>query len=249
MARLQTVEYLRAFLFGRLGFNKMGGNLIVSGAFGLFRRDAVLAAGGYAHGTVGEDIELIATLRRQGIEHGRPHRVEFVPDPVAWTEVPETLRQLARQRDRWHRGLAETLWRNRSLIGRRRYGPLGTFVMPYHIFVELLAPLVELAGLVVLVVGLAFGALDVTFAVLFFIVTYGIAILLSLTALMLDELARGHRLRARDRFRLVVAALIENLGYRQITVFWRIRGLWRWVRRRNDWGVMERRGFADTGTS
>ncbi len=248
LARLQTVEYLRAFLFGRLGFNGMGGNLIVSGAFGLFRRDAVLAAGGYAHGTVGEDIELIATMRRQGIEQGGPNRVEFVPDPVAWTEVPESIRQLARQRDRWHRGLAETLWRHRRVIGRRRYGPLGTFVTPYHLVVELLAPVVELGGLIVLAVGLTVGTLDVTFAILFFLVAYGIGILLSLAALLLDEVSRGHRLRRRDRLRLFVAALLENVGYRQLTVFWRLRGLWRWMRGRSDWGVMERRGFADATT-
>src|SRR5581483_10908009 len=102
----QSLEYLRAFLFGRLGWNRLGGNLIISGAFGLFRRETVIAAGGYLHETVGEDMELIARLRRQGIEQGTPHRVEFIPDPVAWTEAPESLRVLGRQRDRWQRGLA-----------------------------------------------------------------------------------------------------------------------------------------------
>jgi cellulose synthase/poly-beta-1,6-N-acetylglucosamine synthase-like glycosyltransferase len=118
---LQAVEYLRAFLTGRLGWNRLGGNLIISGAFGLFRRDAMLAAGGYEHDTVGEDMELVARLRRRAYEHGGPGRVQFIPDPVAWTEVPDTLRVLGRQRDRWHRGLADVLWRHRDVFGRPRY--------------------------------------------------------------------------------------------------------------------------------
>ncbi len=107
LAGCQTVEYLRSFLFGRLGWNSLGGNLIISGAFGLFRRESVLEVGGYVHDTVGEDMELIADLRRQGQERGTASRVDFVPDPVAWTEVPESLRVLGRQRDRWHRGLTD----------------------------------------------------------------------------------------------------------------------------------------------
>ncbi|HYT10627.1 MAG TPA: glycosyltransferase family 2 protein [Mycobacteriales bacterium] len=122
---VQAVEYLRAFLFGRLGWNRLGGNLIISGAFGLFRRDAVLTAGGYAADTVGEDMELVVRLRRRGIEAGGPAEVVFVPDPVAWTEVPESVRVLGRQRDRWQRGLADVLVRHRRLIGNPRYGALG----------------------------------------------------------------------------------------------------------------------------
>jgi cellulose synthase/poly-beta-1,6-N-acetylglucosamine synthase-like glycosyltransferase len=122
----QTVEYLRAYLFGRLGWNRLGGNLIISGAFGLFRREAVIAIGGYDKGTVGEDMEIVVRLRRYACEHHLPDRVTFVPDPVAWTEAPESLQGLARQRDRWHRGLAEVLWRHRRLLFNPRYRTLGT---------------------------------------------------------------------------------------------------------------------------
>ena len=108
---VQAIEYLRAYLFGRLGWNRFGGNLIISGAFGLFRRDVVIAAGGYAHDTVGEDMELVLRLRRLGYERKQPGAVAFIPDPVAWTEAPESLRVLGRQRERWHRGLADVLWR------------------------------------------------------------------------------------------------------------------------------------------
>ena len=116
LAGMQVVEYLRAFLFGRLGWNRLGGNIIISGAFGLFQREAVVNAGGYLHDTVGEDMELVLRLKRLSYEQGGPGKIGFVPDPVAWTEVPESAAVLGRQRDRWHRGLADVLWRHRRML-------------------------------------------------------------------------------------------------------------------------------------
>src|SRR5207302_549021 len=173
LAGVQVVEYLRAFLFGRLGWNRLGGNIIISGAFGLFQREAVLQAGGYLHDTVGEDMELVVRLKRLSYERGGPGKIAFVPDPVAWTEVPETTKVLGRQRDRWHRGLADVLWRHRRMFFNPRYGLTGLVVFPYFAIVELLAPLVELIGLIGLLIGLSIGAVDVPFAILFFLVAYG----------------------------------------------------------------------------
>jgi cellulose synthase/poly-beta-1,6-N-acetylglucosamine synthase-like glycosyltransferase len=245
LAGIQVVEYLRAFLFGRLGWDRLGGNLIVSGAFGLFRRDALIAAGGYTHDTVGEDLELIVRLRRQARERGERDIVRFIPDPVAWTEAPVSLAVLSRQRDRWHRGLAETLWRHRGLLLSRRYGALGLVMFPYFVFVELLAPVVEALGLVGLVVGLTLRVVDVPFAVSFFLVAYGYGAILSVATLVLDDLSYRKYRRLRDHFALLGFALIENIGYRQLTVLWRLRGLVGLLRRRSDWGGMEHRGFAD----
>src|SRR5437868_1658120 len=157
LAGVQVVEYLRAFLFGRLGWNRLGGNIIISGAFGLFQREAVLNAGGYLHDTVGEDMELVVRLKRLSYERGGPGKIAFVPDPVAWTEVPETTKVLGRQRDRWHRGLADVLWRHRRMLFNPRYGVTGLFVYPYYAFVELLAPVIAAVGLVSLVLALAPG--------------------------------------------------------------------------------------------
>ncbi|MDQ3433585.1 MAG: glycosyltransferase [Solirubrobacteraceae bacterium] len=248
LAGIQAVEYLRAFLFGRLGWNRLGGNLIISGAFGLFRRETVIAAGGYLHETVGEDMELVARLRRQGIEDGTPSRVEFIPDPVAWTEVPESLCVLGRQRDRWQRGLADVLWRYRDVPLRPRYGTLGLVAFPYFILVELLAPLIEVVGLLGLGAALAVGAVDGSFALLFFLVAYGFGILLSLLTLVLDELSFQRYERIRDRLVLVPWAVLESLGYRQLTAYWRLRGLVKFLRGRTDWGVMTRTGFAPQET-
>jgi len=244
LAGIQAVEYLRAFLFGRLGWNRLGGNLIISGAFGLFRRERVIEVGGYLHQTVGEDMELVARLRRRGVEQGTAHRVEFIPDPVAWTEVPESLGVLRSQRDRWHRGLADVLWRNRDVAMRPRYGTLGLVAFPYFIVVELLAPVVELVGLLALGAGLAVGAVNGSFALAFFLVAYGFGILLSCVTLLLDELSFQRYTRISDRLLLVLWAALESFGYRQLTALWRLRGLVRYLRGNTDWGVMTRSGFA-----
>jgi len=244
LAALQAVEYLRAFLTGRLGWNRLGGNLIISGAFGLFRRDAMLAAGGYEHDTVGEDMELVARLRRRAYEHGGPGRVQFIPDPVAWTEVPDTLRVLGRQRDRWHRGLADVLWRHRDVFGRPRYGTLGLVAFPYFLFVELLAPVVEALGLLCLLASLALGAVHWPFAVLFFALAYGLGIVISVFTVALEQWSDRAYGGLRDRLHLTAWAMVEGFGYRQLTTVWRLRGLVKYLRGKNDWGVMTRTGFA-----
>jgi cellulose synthase/poly-beta-1,6-N-acetylglucosamine synthase-like glycosyltransferase len=241
---IQVVEYLRAFLFGRLGWNRLGGTLIISGAFGLFRRDAVVAAGGYVHDTVGEDMELVLRLRRRGYEGHGSSRVAFIPDPVAWTEAPETLRVLGRQRDRWQRGLADVLWRHRRVLLNPRYGAMGLVAYPYFVFVELFAPVVEAIGIAGLLLGLSLGAVDTSFAIMFFLAAYGLGAVLTVLTLALEE-ASFHRYdRFVDRVLLIGWALVENLGYRQLTVVWRLQGLYRYLRGRTDWGKMERKGFA-----
>ena len=243
LAGIQVVEYLRAFLFGRLGWNRLGGNIIISGAFGLFRRESVVNAGGYLHDTVGEDMELVLRLKRLSYEQDSPGTIAFVPDPVAWTEVPESIRVLGRQRDRWHRGLADVLWRHRRMMLNPRYGVTGLFVFPYYVFVELLAPLIEAAGLLTLALGLIFGIIDWRFAALFCLTAYGLGTALTAFTLILEDISFHRYNTFRDRGLLFWWALMENIGYRQMTVYWRLRGLWKFLRGRKDWGAMERKGF------
>lgn len=243
LAGIQVAEYLRAFLVGRLGWNRLGGNLIISGAFGLFRRDAVLASGGYTEGTVGEDMELVVRLRRQGLDNHTPNRIVFVPDPVAWTEVPSSMGVLGRQRDRWQRGLCDVVWRNRGLFLNPRYGSLGMAVFPYYVVVELLAPVVEGSGLIGLALALATGTLNLGFALLFFLVAYGYALVLDVLTLLLEELSYRRYARMRDRLWLLLWAALGSFGYRQCTVYWRLRGMVKFLRKRTDWGAMTRTGF------
>lgn len=242
LAGVQSVEYVRAFLFGRLGWNRLGGNLIISGAFGLFRREDVLSTGGYLHGSVGEDMELVARLRRRGRD-GVPSRVHFVPDPVAWTEVPDSVKVLGRQRDRWHRGLSQVLWDYRGSIFNPRDGVLGLVVYPYFLMVELLAPVIEAVGLVAFVVIIAIGAIDVPFAIAIFGLAYCFAVLLSLLAVLLDTCTSHPPPSRGDLCRLALWSVLEPLGYRQLTVYWRLKGIVGFLRGRSEWGVMTRSGF------
>ena len=163
-------------------------------------------------------MELIVKLRCRMYEEGRPHQVAFIPDPVAWTEAPDTLRLLSRQRDRWHRGLADVIWRYRHLFFNRRYGALGMFVYPYFFFVELLAPVLEAVAVVALVVGLAVGAINGPFAALFFAAAYGYGLLLTMLTLFLEEIFYRRYHCWQDRVWLITWTILENFGYRQLTV-------------------------------
>jgi cellulose synthase/poly-beta-1,6-N-acetylglucosamine synthase-like glycosyltransferase len=242
LAGIQAVEYLRAFLFGRPGWNRLGGNLLISGAFGLFRRENLLETDGYVR-SVGEDMELIVRLRRHGYETKQPARVEFVPDPVAWTETPTGFRELGRQRERWQRGFTDVLWRHRSLLLNPRFGVLGLVVFPAFVLFEWMAPIIETLGIALVIAGLIVGQVSALFAILFFSLACGMGILLSMLALMLEELSFRRYGRPRDRALLVVWAVLENLGYRQLTVFWRLRGTASYIRGKKSWGKMNRKGF------
>jgi cellulose synthase/poly-beta-1,6-N-acetylglucosamine synthase-like glycosyltransferase len=241
---VQVVEYLRAFLFGRLGWNRLGGNLIISGAFGLFRRQYLLRLGGYQTGNITEDMDLVVRLHRYLKENNLPDRMPFVPDPVAWTEVPTTLKMLGRQRERWHRGLIATMWTHRTMLFNPKYGQIGMVAFPFYFFGEMLAPVIELFGYVATVVALAIGAVDMQFALLFLLVAVGYGLLLSFWTLVLEELTYRRYPRASDFARLVWYALIENLGYRQLTVWFRLRAFWYFARGVHTWGAMQREGFA-----
>src|SRR5919197_6041034 len=168
LATMQVVEYFRAFLVGRVGWSRLGSLLIISGAFGLFRRSAVEAVGGWWTATVGEDVELVLRLHRDLRDRGEDYRIEFVPDPVCWTEVPEELATLGRQRRRWQRGLVEAVWRHRGCLGRPRYGTLGLVALPYFVCFELVGPLFALLGYFAAPAAFALGRLSLGFLLAFY---------------------------------------------------------------------------------
>jgi cellulose synthase/poly-beta-1,6-N-acetylglucosamine synthase-like glycosyltransferase len=244
---IQVLEYLRAFLFGRLGWNRLGGNLIISGAFGLFKRAHMLAIGGYRARSVTEDIDLVVRLQRYLRENHIADTISFIPDPVAWTEVPTTIRVLGNQRMRWHQGLLETLWMHRDLLFNFRYGATGLIAYPFFLFGEALAPAIEMLGYLGVLVGLAFGAVDLNFVWLFMSVVVLYGMLLSVWSILLEEVSFRRYTRAVDVLRLLFTTVIEAFGYRQLTLFFRLKGFWRAFRRDRRWGVMPREGFGRTG--
>jgi len=244
LARIQVMEYLRAFLSGRVAWSGLNATMIVSGAFGVFRRAIVVQAGGFETGTVGEDMELVVRLHRYCRERGIPYRITFVPDPVAWTECPETRRVLAGQRERWHRGLTETMLRHRRMLFNPRFGRVGLFAMPYFFFLEMLGPAIEIVAYVGFGIALAFGRVNWLYAGTFFLLAIALGIALSLAALALEELSFRRYPRPRDLLVLFRSACLEAFGYRQLSTLWRTRGLFAALRGKRGWGAMPRQGFS-----
>ena len=239
---IQIVEYLRAFLFGRMGWSSGNSLLVISGAFGLFDKRAVVQAGGYATDTVGEDIELVVRLHRHLHDRRQPYRIGFVPDPICWTEVPESLRVLRRQRTRWQRGLIDTLWRHRGMMGRPRYGIIGLVALPGFFLFEMLSPVIEFSGYIVLPLLLLLGYVPISFASPLLVLSVLYSILVSVLAVLLEDITFRRYPKASDMAVLVGAAVLEHLGYRQLTVWWRVRAFWEYWRGDLSWGAMERRG-------
>lgn len=245
LPRVQIVEYLRAFLLGRTGWSRLGALILISGAFGLFRRDVLVEVQGLDTGSIGEDFELVMRIHRYMRRTKRDYRVEFVSEPVSWTEVPASLKVLRSQRRRWHRGLWEVLWKYRGMVLNPRYGRIGMVALPWYWVFELLAPALELAGVVLVPLGLALGLVNLRFALLFVLVAYGYAIVVTLAAMAVEELSFHKYPRWRDLGATLLASVAENLGYRQLTAWWRVEGWWAGLRRGTHvWGTMTRQGFA-----
>ena len=246
LAMFQTVEYLRAFLLARLAWSRLGVLTIISGAFGLFRRSALIEIGGYAHGTVGEDMELVVRLHRHAMDTGEPHRVVFLPEPVCWTEVPETLAVLSRQRARWHRGAIETFVRHGAMMANPKYGRVGMIGMGQVLLFDLIGPMLELVGYTLLPCMWALGILHFDYLIAYFSLSIFFGIAVSVGALALEEAELRRVSHVRDLLRLVAAAILENFGYRQLNSWWRLCGFWQWVRGVKSWGEMTRKGFRES---
>ena len=242
-AMFQVVEYLRAFLFGRLGWSAMSGMLIISGAFGLFRKDMVVMVGGYRPKTIGEDMELVVRMHRVLREKRIPYKIEFVADPVCWTEAPEDRATLRTQRIRWQRGLSESLAANWGLMFSRNGGVPGWIAFPFMVLFEWLGPVVELGGYLFMALAFWFGLVSWSALALFLFVAIGLGILLSVSGLLLEEMSFHIYPKASHLARLGVMVVLENFGYRQLNSWWRLVGLYKWaMRTESAWGTMTRKG-------
>lgn len=244
--RFQILEYARAFFAGRAGWSHLDSLLIISGAFGLFKRQAVLDVGGYSTDTITEDMELIVRLHKHFREAKKPYRVRFIPDPVCWTEVPSDFATLRKQRNRWHRGLIETLWKHKNMMLNPRYGRLGMVAVPYFWIFEALAPVIEVLGYAALVVGLAFGVLPSSFALLFVLLAVVYGVLLSQIAMGIETFLLSRYGRLRDRLILLLTAFLESLGYHQVLAFVAFRATFQVGRKKGEWGAMKRKGIPAT---
>ncbi len=242
--RIQVVEYLRAFLVGREGWAFFNMLTIISGAFGIFRRDLVRKVGGYRPSAIGEDIDLVMRLHRRLREEQMDYHISFVPDPVCWTEVPSEARSLARQRARWQKGLLDVLWPNRDMLFRPRYGRIGAVALPYLWVWELLAPVVELGGMITIALAAYLGVLSREFFVQFLIFGYAFATMISIGSVLLEEITYKRYNRWKDMALLVCFCFAEHFPYRQLHLIWRLQGLVQYLRGDVAWRPLARSGFA-----
>ncbi len=243
LAMMQVVEYTRAFLMGRLGWSAINGLLIISGAFGVFHKETVIDVGGFRNDTVGEDMELIVRIHRTLRQQKKEYRIEFLADPVAWTQVPEDLRTLGRQRIRWQRGLSESLMGNLGLMFSKNGGSPGWIAFPFMLVFEWLGPLVEVAGYILMSVFFWLGYIALPVFLVFLFCALGLGLLVSISSLMLESLSFNLYEKRRHTILLIIASVFENIGYRQINSVWRLIGLIQWIlRRKGGWGEMRRTG-------
>lgn len=246
---IQVVEYLRAFLIGREAWAQANMMMIISGAFGLFRTELVRAVGGYRSRAIGEDFDLVARLHRHLLEKGADYRIQFVPDPVCWTEAPSDLRSLARQRARWQKGLLDTLRPNADMLFRPRYGRIGFLALPYLWLFELFAPVIELGGIATIIAAAATHQLSQSFFLQFLIFGYAFATVISIGSVLQEEITYKRYNDWRDVARLLSCCFLEHFPYRQLHMIWRLQGLWQYWRGDMTWRPLKRRGLEATVSS
>jgi len=244
LGQFQIMEYLRAFLAGRMAFSLINGLLIISGAFGLFRKDKVIEVGGYATDTVGEDMELIMRLHARLREKKEPYSIYYVPDPVCWTEAPEDLKVLGRQRTRWHRGLLESLLRHQKMLFNPKYGAIGFLSMPFFLFVEGIGPIIEFTGITIFIISFFFQMVDYPLLVLFILVTIFLNILLTLGSLIFEEMTFRKYPDTLMILKLIALSFVEVFLYRPFTTWFRLVGIFQYLAgKKGGWGKMPRKGF------
>ncbi len=243
LARFQIVEYMRSFLLFRLACASQNAVVLISGALGLFRRDAVIAIGGFDRTAIGEDMDLTVRLQRHFRERREPFRIAFDPNPLCWTQAPEDLRSLQAQRSRWRRGLLQVLWRHRIMIGNPRYGTVGLGALPYITFFEGLGPLLEVGGYLAMMLGAALGYLNWKYFGLMITVSVAFGVGVTLLAVLMNDVAMRRYMRGRDLALLVAVALLESIGYRQLNSLWGCLGTVQALNGKGGWGPMKRRAF------
>lgn len=244
LSRLQVVEYIRSFLFGRAGLSALNSLLVISGTFSMFHKKTVMAVGGYSTDTVTEDMELVVRLHRHLMKTKKKYRINFVPDPICWTEAPKTFIALSKQRRRWHAGLGESISLHMVMLFNPRYGRIGLFALPYQLLVEFFGPLIETVGYAVVILSFLTGMIDERFFMLFLIMAVAVGVFFSTAAILLEEITYRRYPRLRDLLVLLFYGVVENFGYRQLVAFWRARAVVRFLLPgKKRWEHIKKHGF------
>lgn len=243
LGRTQALEYIRAFVLGRMAWSRASGLILISGAFGVFDRKIVLACGGYDKNTVGEDMELVVRMRKYMEEKNEPYEVLTIPDPLCWTEVPESKDILRKQRNRWMRGTMETLWKHRKMMFNPKYKKLGMISLPYWFFFEFLGPLIEFSGYIIFIIFLLLGIINWPFFIVLFALVISMGFLYSIYAILVDLVSHQVYTKRKDFFRLIFTAFSEPFYFHPIVVKAGVNGFIDYFKKSHGWGEMTRQGF------
>lgn len=240
----QILEYIRAFLLGRMAWSRLNGLLVISGAFGLFDKKIAIKVGGYDKDTVGEDMELVVRMRGYMEEQKRPYKVAYIPDPLCWTEAPDSYKIFISQRNRWTRGTIETLKKHRKIGFNPKYNVLGLISYPYWFFFERLAPIVEFVGIIYFAVLIATNKIRWDYAFGFIILAYLFTVIFSLIAIITEELTYHQYKKKGTGIHLITIAFLEPFVNHPFVLYAAIRGnIDYYFNKKKKWGEMTRKGM------
>ena len=241
LACMQVLEYDRSFLASRILFDKFNGSLIISGAFGLFRKDTVIAAGGYDHSTMGEDMELVVKLHEYCVTNEIPYTIKYATDAICWSQAPERLSDLKKQRKRWHLGLFQSMWKHRKMLANPKFGKVSFISYFYFLFYELLSPFIELFGVATMVISAVLDLINVPFMVLFFLIYAAFGCILTLTAFFARIQTIDLKVSLRDVVKAVFLCFFEVCVLRFIMAFVRATAFIGYKKKKLNWGRIERK--------
>ena len=240
LACMQVLEYDRSFLASRILFDKFNGSLIISGAFGLFKKDVVIAAGGYDHSTMGEDMELVVKLHEYCVANNMQYSIKYATDAICWTQVPERLQDLRKQRKRWHLGLFQSMWKHKVMLANPKFGPVSFISYFYFLIYELLSPFIEVFGVITMVLAFLVDLINVPFMIMFFLIYAIHNCVLTLTAFFARIQTIDLKIKFTDVMKAVMLCFFEVCVLRFVMAFVRATAFFGYRKKKLNWGRIER---------
>ncbi len=239
IAIFQMIEYIRVFLNSRISLNGINANLIISGAFGLYKKQAVVNVGGYTNGLMGEDMEIIMKIHSFYRKNNIEYKTSYVPDAICWTQAPEKLKILKRQRRRWHVGLGQSLKMHKYMFLNPKYGAVGMISYPYFVFFEYITPLLEILGLTTITVSYIFDIINLRFFFFYLLIYIGYNIIVSMISIILERYIFSRNTNLKLTVKLLFFSILESFGYRQMISLFRIGNILK-IKKEHTWGEMVR---------
>jgi cellulose synthase/poly-beta-1,6-N-acetylglucosamine synthase-like glycosyltransferase len=244
LPRFQEMEYLRAYVLGKMGWSVINCVPNVSGGLGLFDKEIAIKAGGYDSKSFAEDMDIVTRMCTYMIDNKLKYAIRYIPTTQCWTEGPPNMKVFSRQRTRWGRGLAEIITIHRKVIFNPRYRKLGLVVLPYNLFFEFLAPIIEFTGILYYIYQIITGNINWHNALILLLFVYLYSVMITTLAVLWDQIVYKHYKTWREVVGLASMAFIEPFVYHPLIVFFALRGYFNFITgKKHTWGNMQRQGF------